>query len=235
MRTNKILNIIRSCIYQNNLLHEKKLTILNFGNVSLRIDDDHCTIKPSGIGTNVKKITSQDMPIINIHSGEQISGRMKPSSDTLTHLEIYKRNKLIQSAAHTHSTYATSWSQSGKDIPVYGTTHADYWNGKIPTVPFLKKKYVIFNYEKNTGIEIIKKLNRLKLKIENCPGILVAGHGPFCWGNSHEDSVLHCEILEFIAKIATLTLQIGLNKKLPKYISEKHFNRKNGKNSYYGQ
>ena len=233
MRANKISDILNLCIFQNKLLHAKKLIISNFGNVSLRIDNEHFTIKPSGI--NLNKLTLKDMPIVNINSGGQISGRLKPSSDTLTHLEIYKKNKLIKSVAHTHSTYATAWSQSGKSIPIYGTTHADYWKKEIPILGFLKKKLVINNYERNTGIEIIKKLAKLKYKIEDCPGILISGHGPFCWGKTHKDSVLHCEVLEFIAKINTLTLQIGLKKKLPKYIAKKHFNRKHGEKKYYGQ
>lgn len=230
---NKSLKLALECIRQNKLLVTKKLVIGNFGNVSLRIDKDHFIIKPSG--TNLASLKTSDMPIIKISSNQKISGNLKPSTDTPTHLEIYKKYSDINSITHNHSTYATVWAQCAKAIPLLGTTHADYWKNEVPIVDYLKLKYVQSNYEKNTGKSILRTLHLKKLTAYTCPGVIVAGHGPFTWGERFESSVINAEILEYVAKTTYLSSLIKIKKKIPKYISQIHYQRKHGKKAYYGQ
>ena len=225
--------VAKECLKQNRLLVEKKLIIQNFGNVSLRLDNDHFIIKPSGV--NLYKIKVEDMPVVNLRKRSKIFGKLKPSSDTETHLEIYKKYKNIKSVTHTHSTYATGWAQTGKSIPLLGTTHADFWEKDIPNVKFLTKNKVVNDYEKNTGKIIIETLNKLKLNAYNCSGVLVMGHGPFVWSDKIDGSIKNAEALEFIAKLAFISNQLKIKKKLPRYISNKHYYRKHGKKAYYGQ
>ena len=227
------LNLRKKCLEQNRLLVKKKLVIHNFGNVSLRIDKNHFTIKPSGI--NLKTVKSSDFPIINLKTNRVIKGKLKPSSDTPTHLEIYKKYSKIKSITHTHSPYAITWAQAGRAIPLIGTTHADYWSDEVPIVDFISQKKLNDDYEKNTGKLILNTLKKKKIHPYNCPGILVAGHGPFTWGTEVKSSVINAEILEFIAKTTFNSFLIKIKKKLPRYISKKHFERKHGKSSYYGQ
>ena len=231
--TKKIFKFAKLCIDQHRTIVEKKLSIQNFGNVSLKIDDEHFVIKPSGV--NLYKIKVNDMPVIKIKNGNKIFGKLKPSSDTNTHLEIYKKYKNINSITHTHSTYATGWAQTGKSIPLLGTTHADFWEKEIPNVNFLKQKRVVNDYEKNTGKIIIETLEKLKLNAYNCSGVLVMGHGPFVWSEKTDGSIKNAEALEFIAKLAFISEQLKVKKKLPTYISNKHYKRKHGKKAYYGQ
>ncbi len=227
------LNLAKKCLEQNKLVSEKKLVIQNFGNVSLRYDENHFIIKPSGVDLN--KIRANNFPLINIKNGKCIFGNFKPSSDTQTHLEIYKKYKNIKSITHTHSTYATSWAQAGRAIPLLGTTHADFWENEVPLVNFISKKKIYKNYEKFTGKIIIDTLMKKKLNPYRCPGVLVMGHGPFTWSEDLDGSVKNAEALEYIAKISFLSDQLKVKKKLPKYISKKHFQRKHGKKAYYGQ
>ena len=229
----KFSNYAKQCILQNKLLVKKKLVIQNFGNVSIRVDRDHFVIKPSGV--NLTKVNISDMPIINIKTEKKISGKLKPSSDTLTHLEIYKKYDKIKSISHTHSTYATVWAQSGKPIPLIGTTHADFWKNEVPLIKFIKQKFIEKNYERYTGKLILNNLRKKKLSPYTCPGVIVSGHGPFSWGTEYESSVLNSEILEFVAKTTYLSMQLKIKEKLPKYISNKHYQRKHGKKAYYGQ
>ena len=228
-----IIKFAELCLKQNKIVVEKNLVIQNFGNVSLRIDNDHFVIKPSGV--NLYKIKVEDMPVVNIKKRRKIFGKLKPSSDTETHLEIYKKYKNIKSVTHTHSTYATGWAQTGKSIPLLGTTHADFWEKDIPNVKFLTKNKVVNDYEKNTGKIIIETLNKLKLNAYNCSGVLVMGHGPFVWSDKIDGSIKNAEALEFIAKLAFISNQLKIKKKLPRYISNKHYYRKHGKKAYYGQ
>lgn len=227
------LKIAAECILQNKELIKKKLVIHNFGNVSLRIDKEHFVIKPSG--AKLAKLKPQDMPIINIKSGKKVKGNLKPSTDTPTHLEIYKKFNNINSIAHNHSIYATAWAQSSKSIPLMGTTHADYWKNEVPIVEFLSLKDLKQDYEKNTGKLILKTLDRKKLNAYTCPGVIVAGHGPFTWGSENSSAVINAEILEFVAQTTFQSFLLKIKKKLPKYISRKHYQRKHGKKAYYGQ
>lgn len=218
----------KDCINQNRLLVKKKLIFQSFGNVSLRINEELFLIKPSGI--DLSKLTISDIPIIRIKDGKQINKAKLPSVDTPTHTEIYKNNNSIVSIAHTHSVYATSWAQAGKDIPNLGTTSADYFKTKIPIVKYKKK--IFKNYEKDVGILISEKLKQEKYLL---PGLLLHSHGVFSFGTSKEAAVLNAELIEFIAQIAYLSVNIKVKEKFSKSISSYHFNRKHGKNSYYGQ
>ena len=230
---NRFSKLAIECIRQNRLLVKKKLVLQNFGNVSLRFDKDHFIIKPSGANLNLLK--PEDIPVIKISSQKKISGRLKPSTDTPTHLEIYKKYVDIKSICHNHSIYATGWAQTSKPIPLLGTTHADYWKGDIPVVGYLDSKQIKNNYEKNTGKLILETLKAKKLTPYDCPGVIVSGHGPFTWGKNFNSSVNFAEIMEFIAKSSFISTSINVKSKLPKYISKKHYNRKHGKKSYYGQ
>jgi len=230
---NKILKLAKFCIKQNKELVEKKLVIQSFGNVSVRYDANHFLIKPSGV--NLNKIKPSDVPLISIKSGKKVLGKLKPSMDTATHLEIYKKYKDIKSITHTHSEYATAWAQASKPIPLIGTTHADYWEKEVPIIKFINKKNINKDYELFTGKMIIENLVNKKINAYRCPGVLVAGHGPFTWGKEVDSSVLNAEILEFIAKTTYMSFQLKIKKKLPKHISNKHFVRKHGKDAYYGQ
>ncbi len=229
----KISNLVAKCIHQNKEIVKKKLVLQNFGNVSIRIDDDHFVIKPSGVDLN--KIKISDMPILNIKNHKKIFGKLKPSSDTETHIEIYKKYSKIKSITHTHSTYATGWAQTGKPIPLLGTTHADFWEKEIPIVNFISRKQINKNYEKYTGKLIIETLIKKKLNPYRCPGVLVMGHGPFTWSTELEGSTKNAEALEFVAKLAFISSQLKIKNKIPTYIANKHFKRKHGKKAYYGQ
>ena len=227
------LKLALECINQNKLLIKKKLVIHNFGNVSIRADDEHFLIKPSG--ANLSRIKPSDIPLINILSGKKIKGKLNPSTDTPTHLEIYKNYKGINSITHTHSTYATVWAQSAKSIPLVGTTHADYWKNEVPLIGYINFKDLNKNYEQNTGKLILKTLKKKKLDAYTCPGVIVAGHGPFTWGTKIDSSIINAEVLEFIAETTFQSYLLKIKKKLPKYISTKHYKRKHGKKAYYGQ
>ena len=225
-------NIKKKCHAINLKLQNSKLQFQSFGNVSLRIDEKNFVIKPSGI--NVKKTKFYDFPVVNIDSKKSI-GKLKPSSDTLTHLEIYKNFRNIRSIVHTHSKYAVIWSQSNKSIPNLGTTHADYWLNEIPITSNLKNSEIKKNYETNIGKKIVEKLRKIKNNVEMCPGILVQSHGPFAWGLNHEDGYKNAERLELIAELAFKSLLINKNIKMDKSLIKKHFFRKHGKDRYYGQ
>jgi len=213
-------------------LLEKQLVVGAFGNASSR-DKDVFHIKPSGV--NLKKIKSEDMVTVRIHDGK-IYGEMNPSSDTPTHIELYNKFPQIGGITHTHSVYATAWAQAVKSIPCLGTTHADYWNGEIPITRALTKEEINGEYEKETGKVIIEKIKELNVDLLDCPGIIVANHGPFTWGATVEDAVKHAELLEYIARLAWLSLSIDPNvKPISKALLNKHYSRKHGLDAYYGQ
>ncbi len=190
-------------------------------------------IKPSGV--NVEKLNKDNIVKVNISSSD-IFSEYKPSTDTPTHLELYKAFPGIGGIVHTHSTYATAWAQSGKPIPCLGTTHADYWSGEIPITRDLTTDEISGEYEKETGRVIIQKIQELNVDPLDCPGILVANHGPFTWGKTVEDAVKHAELLEYIGRLAWLSFSINPDaKSISKAMLNKHFSRKHGPDAYYGQ
>ena len=228
-----IKKYLKICHNQNKELVSLGLVFDTFGNVSQRVDKNHFTIKPSGI--NLTKINKSNYPIININSGKVVEGKMKPSSDTPTHLILYKKFSEIGGIVHTHSLYATIWSQSNKEIPILGTTHADYFNDKILITRKLTSNQILKNYEMNTGLAICERIKKYKDNINIIPGILVRGHGPFTWGRNSAEAVKKAEALEYISNIAFKTILLNPRAKLDKAIIDKHFNRKNGAKKYYGQ
>lgn len=223
---------LRKDVFKANLAIKKSgLVLFTWGNVSV-IDRslNVVGIKPSGVPYDVMK--EQDIVITDLE-GNVIDGKLKPSVDLNTHLEIYNNFKDIKSVVHTHSTYATAWAQKARSIPLFGTTHADYFSEKIPCVRYLREEEME-TYELSTGkaiVETFEKINYLHV-----PGCIVSGHGVFAWGNNSENAVYHATVLEEIAKIAYLTETLpGEKKLLPKHISNTHYQRKHGKNKTYGQ
>jgi L-ribulose-5-phosphate 4-epimerase len=225
---------LKSEVCQANLgLVREGLVVQTWGNVSA-VDraEGLMAIKPSGVP--YKDLTPDCMVILSLKTGKVVSGAMRPSSDTPTHLLLYREFPSIGGIAHTHSFHATAWAQAGKGIPVLGTTHADYWHGDVPVTRQLRAPEVKTNYEVNTGRVIVERFKNLDpLEI---PSALVAGHGPFAWGKNASDAVHNAVVLEFVARLASATLQINpKTKPIPKVLLDTHFLRKHGPASYYGQ
>jgi len=228
-----MLEQLKKEVYEANLaLFKEKLAIHTWGNAS-SIDRNLClvVIKPSGVDYNIMK--PENMVVVNL-DGKIVDGNYKPSSDTATHLELYKSFNGIGGIAHTHSQWATSWAQAQRSIPCYGTTHADCFFGEIPCTRDLLELEVEENYEINTGRIIIEAF-RDKDPL-NIPGILCSRHGPFTWGKNVKDAIYNASVLEECAKIAYYTEKLNKNiSKLPQYLINKHYTRKHGPKSYYGQ
>ena len=219
----------KKCHLGNLEVSNSKLTFQNFGNLSLRVNDDIFVIKPSGV--NLKKVNYRDYPIISIKR-KRFNYKLKPSVDTDFHQEVYKNFKNINSIVHTHSKYATIWAQACKSIPNQGTTHSDYWLNDIPITKRLSKKKIIKNYEKNIGIEIVKVLKK-----KFSYGVLIANHGVITFGRNVDEAISYAERLEYIAEMAFKTNMLIKNNKslISKDLKEKHYFRKHGNKSYYGQ
>ena len=227
-----MLEELKDKVFQANLdLVKLGLVFFTFGNVSA-IDrkKGFVVIKPSGI--SYENMKADDMVIVDLN-GNIIEGKLKPSSDTPTHLALYKSFKNIGGIAHTHSNWATSWAQAGKSIPALGTTHADYFYGSIPCTRKLLAEEVNSSYEIETGNVIVETFEKLNQK--EIPGVIVNNHGPFTWGKDADDAVFNSKILEEVAKIAFHTLQLNPDATIDQFLLDKHFNRKHGENSYYGQ
>ncbi len=227
------INELKRQVAQANLdLVKYGLVTLTWGNVS-GIDraEGLIVIKPSGV--EYTKLTDQDMVVVDM-KGKVVEGKLKPSSDTATHLELYKTFTEIGGITHTHSNFASIFCQAGQEIPCYGSTHADCFDSVIPLTRFLSEKEVNEAYEKNTGTVIIERFK--DLDPITTPAVLVNGHAPFCWGKSAMDSVKNSLILERVAEMAYGTQQLNPQvKPLPEYILRKHYNRKHGPKAYYGQ
>ena len=211
------------------------LVFSTWGNVS-GIDraDGVMWIKPSGVPYD--QLTPEKIVPVSLETGEPLQKDWRPSSDTPTHLELYRNWPQIGGIVHTHSLYATAWAQAGMSIPCLGTTHADDFFGAIPCTRRLNPQEVDQNYEQNTGKVIVETFSDLKLDPLQRPGILVNGHGPFSWGKDPHEAVHKAIVLEYIAKMAFLTLQINKETSpLEEYLLQKHFLRKHGPDAYYGQ
>ncbi len=219
----------------NMKLKNSGLVKLTWGNVSgLTAENKIMAIKPSGV--DYKELTPEKIVLTSLDGAEQYGSEMAPSSDAPTHMELYRAFPSIKGIAHTHSTYATAWAQAGAAIPCYGTTHADAFYGEVPVCDQLRQEQVESDYEVNVGKMIVAYFSNLGLDPEEKPGVLVPGHGPFSWGKDAEAAVENAIILEEVAKMACLTR--GLQPccdLLPDYILNKHFSRKHGPDSYYGQ
>lgn len=190
-------------------------------------------IKPSGV--DYEKLTAENMVVTDL-DGKVVEGDLNPSSDLPTHVQLYKAWSAIGGIVHTHSTEAVGWAQAGRDIPFYGTTHADYFYGPIPCARSLTEEEVNTAYEKETGEVIIEEFARRGLDPIAVPGIVVRNHGPFTWGKDPSQAVYHSVVLEEVAKMNRFTEQINPRvDPAPKYILDKHYLRKHGPNAYYGQ
>lgn len=227
-----MLEELKQQVYKANMdLCKYNLVIFTWGNVSER-DGDYIAIKPSGV--SYESMKPEDIVILDFE-GNIVEGIYRPSSDTPTHLELYKHFPEIKGICHTHSIYATSFAQAGADINCFGTTHADYFYGPIKCTRNLTKEETASNYEKNTGKVIIESISSTENKL-SIPGILVRDHGVFSWGNSAAESVHNAVVIEALAQMNLQTLQLNPEKQnIPQYILEKHYSRKHGKNAYYGQ
>lgn len=230
-----MLEELKKRVYEANMLLPKyNLVTFTWGNVS-EIDRESglFVIKPSGV--DYEKMTPDDMVVMNLE-GKVVEGKLNPSSDTPTHLEIYKGFPNVGGVVHTHSTYATSFAQSGRDIPCYGTTHADYFYGSIPCLRCLTKEEIDEAYELNTGKLIVGEFARLGRDYEAVTAALCKNHGPFAWGKNGVDAVHNAVVLEEVAKMALFTEQINRDvNPAPNELQDKHYYRKHGANAYYGQ
>ena len=232
---NSKYSALKEACYQANMeLNALGLVVYTFGNVSA-VDRDHkvFAIKPSGVA--YEKLRAEDMVIVDFQN-TIIEGNLKPSSDTRTHAYLYSQWDFIGGIAHTHSLYAVSWAQAQRDIPIFGTTHADHLTEDIPCAPPMSDALVQGNYEHNTGIQISACFQQKNLNPREVEMILLGNHGPFCWGNSAAKAVYNARVLEEIAHMAYLTLEINPKAaRLKESLIQKHYNRKHGKNAYYGQ
>ena len=227
-----MLKKLKQRVLEANLaLVSHQLVVFTWGNASERDPETgYIVIKPSGLPYDQMRA---ELMVVLDPEGKQVDGDLKPSSDAPTHLELYRNFPGINGIVHTHSPWATSWAQAGKSIPVYGTTHADYFYGAIPCSRSLTQEEVEGDYEYNTGKVIVETF-----KQKDCvsmPGILVHGHGPFTWGLDVLEAVHHAVVLEEVAMMAFRTELLGNHKPLDQYLLDKHYQRKHGKSAYYGQ
>lgn len=230
-----MLEELKKRVYEANMLLPKhNLVTFTWGNVS-EIDRESglFAIKPSGV--DYDQLTPDDMVIMDLN-GNKVEGEYNPSSDTATHLELYKAFPEIGGVVHTHSPWATSWAQAGRDIPCYGTTHADYIYGAVPCARCLTKEEIDEAYEKNTGVLIVNEIKARKLEVLATPAILCKNHGPFTWGKDGHDAVHNAVVLEECAKMAARAELINARiQPAPQELQDKHYYRKHGANAYYGQ
>jgi len=230
-----MLEELKKRVYEANMLLPKYgLVTFTWGNVS-EIDRESgiFAIKPSGV--EYDSLTPDDMVLVNL-KGEKVEGKYNPSSDTATHVELYKAFADIGGVVHTHSSYATSWAQAGRGIPCYGTTHADYIYGEVPCLRCLNKDEIEEAYETNTGILIVNEFNTRVLDPVAVPAVLCKNHGPFAWGKDAHEAVHNAVVLEEVAKMAARCEMIQPKvAPAPQELQDKHYYRKHGENAYYGQ
>lgn len=230
-----MLEQLKQEVFEANMLLPKYgLVTFTWGNVS-GIDREKglFVIKPSGVDYETMK--PEDMVVVDME-GNRVEGHYKPSSDTPTHLEIYKAFPKVGGIIHTHSSYATSWAQAGRGIPCYGTTHADYMYGEIPCARCLSAEEIEEAYEKNTGVLIVNMFKEMNLDPEAMPAVLCKNHGPFAWGKDPHEAVHNAVVLEEVAKMAYRAETINARiQPAPQCLQDKHYFRKHGANAYYGQ
>lgn len=218
----------------NRQLPRLGLVLFTFGNVSVANQEAGVfAIKPSGVAYD--DLTPESMVVVDF-DGHVIEGTLRPSSDTKTHAVLYKHCAAMKAIVHTHSTYATAWAQSLRDLPIYGTTHADHIVSDIPCAPPMGDEMIKGDYEYETGFQILNCLKDRNLTYEDVEMILVGSHAPFAWGRSAEKAVYNAAVLEQLARLAFLTEQLNpAAQKLKASLISKHYERKHGKGAYYGQ
>ena len=227
-----MLEELKEKVFKANLeLVKQGLVIFTWGNVSgIDRETGYMVIKPSGVSYDDMK--TSDMVVVDINTGAVVEGELNPSSDTPTHIELYKAFKNIQGVVHTHSTYATAFAQAGMSIPNIGTTHADYFYKDIPCTRDMVESEMA-EYEKETGTVIIDAFK--DINPDHTPGVLVKCHGPFSWGTSPDNAVYNAKVMEQCAKMAFVSLTLNPQTEMNPLLIEKHYMRKHGPNAYYGQ
>ena len=227
-----MLEELKEKVFKANLeLVKQGLVIFTWGNVSgIDRETGYMVIKPSGVSYDDMK--ASDMVVVDINTGAVVEGELNPSSDTPTHIELYKAFKNIQGVVHTHSTYATAFAQAGMSIPNIGTTHADYFYKDIPCTRDMVESEMA-EYEKETGTVIIDAFK--DINPDHTPGVLVKCHGPFSWGTSPDNAVYNATVNEQSAKMASVSLTLNPQTEMNPLLIEKHYMRKHGPNAYYGQ
>jgi L-ribulose-5-phosphate 4-epimerase len=227
---------LRETVWRANLaLVQAGLVTLSFGNAS-GVDREAgvIVIKPSGVPYDA--LRPEQLVVVSLDSGEVVEGDMRPSSDTPTHLRLYRAFPEIGGVVHTHSSSATAWAQAGRSIPALGTTHADHFHGAVPVTRQMTESEVAGEYEAETGAVIVETLERLGLSAGEMPAALVASHGPFTWGRDAQEASDNATALEAVATMAIQTFALDPQAKpMPQYLLERHFRRKHGPNAYYGQ
>ena len=231
-----MLETLKQQVYEANMeLPRRGLVTYTWGNVS-GIDraSGLVVIKPSGV--EYEELTLDKMVVVDLQTGTIVEGSLNPSSDTKTHLELYKAFPALGGIVHTHSPFAVAWAQAGRDIPCYGTTHADYFYGSVPCARHLTAAELEEDYEKNTGKVIIETFQNRNIDPVAVPAVICHSHGPFTWGKDAAQAVYHAVVLEEVAKMALFTRQIDpAAAPAPQSMQDKHYLRKHGPNAYYGQ
>ena len=231
-----MLEELKQQVLEANLLLPKYgLVTFTWGNVSgIGRDKGLMVIKPSGV--EYEGMTAGDMVVVSLETGERVEGRWKPSSDTKTHLELYRAFPGVGGIVHTHSPHAVAWAQAAEDIPCFGTTHADYFYGSVPCARHLTQSELEEDYERNTGTAIVETFRERWIEPTAVPGVVCASHGPFTWGKDAAQAVYHAVVLEEVAKMAILTRQVRASTSpAPQRYQDKHYFRKHGPGAYYGQ
>ena len=229
-----MLDELKHAVCEANLqLVREGLVLGTFGNASgIDAERRHVVIKPSGVSYD--GMTPEQMVVVSLETGEVVEGTLNPSSDTPTHVELYRSFREVGGIVHTHSIYATAWAQARKEVPCLGTTHADYFRGPIPCTRLLRPEETETDYEARTGRVIVEHFRRIDPLA--CPGVLVAAHGPFAWGRTPADAVHSALIMEHLARLAAETLALNPNARpLPDHLLNRHFLRKHGPDATYGQ
>ncbi len=229
-----MLEELKQAVLEANLdLVKYGLVVFTWGNAS-GIDRERglVVIKPSGVSYDA--MTDEDMVVVDLHTGKTVDGKWKPSSDTPTHLALYRAFPTLGGVVHTHSRWATSWAQAGRGIPAYGTTHGDYFYGEIPCTRRMTPEEISGEYELETGNVIVERFK--DISAEDIPAVLVHSHGPFAWGTDPENAVHNAVVLEELAFMAFHTQALSSNASvMQRELLDKHYLRKHGKNAYYGQ
>lgn len=228
-----MLEQLKQEVYDANMaLVRHGLVIFTWGNVS-GIDREKglVIIKPSGV--DYDRMRPEDMVTVELTTGKVVEGTLRPSSDTPTHLALYRAFRNIGGVVHTHSTYATAWAQAGIDLPNIGTTHADYFHADIPCTPDMTEAEVTGDYELETGNVIVRRFSGMNP--DHTPGVLVKNHGPFSWGATPADAVHNAVVMEQVAKMAFIARSVNPSLTMNPLLVEKHFSRKHGPDAYYGQ
>ena len=228
-----MLTELKERVFKANLdLVKQGLVIFTWGNVS-GIDRERglVVIKPSGVSYDEMK--AEDMVVVDLATGQVVEGELNPSSDTPTHLALYRAFPNIGGVVHTHSTYATAWAQAGLDIPNIGTTHADYFYKDIPCTQDMTAEQIEGDYELETGNVIVERFEGINP--DHTPGVLVKNHGPFSWGTTPDKAVYNAKVMEQCAKMAYIAKMLNPELEMNPLLIEKHYMRKHGPNAYYGQ